>query len=199
MLKYPDIIMVGEIRYEETSSLAINAALTGHLVLATIHTNSAAGTVARLSDMGVEPFLLTSTLRVVVGQRLVRTLKDDRRDPYHLSVDERKKLGKHVDLDMVMDALEEEKLVKKDASWNAVPFYRVKEDHDEEAYKGRTGIHEVLTISPTIKDLIMADATADDIDAQAKKEGMLKMIDDGVYKAARGVTTIEEVLRVISE
>lgn len=199
MRQDPDIIMVGEIRDEETASLAINAALTGHLVLATIHTNSAAGTIARLIDMGVEPFLLTSTLRVAIGQRLVRTVTDTHRDPYHLSVDERKKLGKKVDLDMVMDTLQEEKLVKEDASWNSVPFFRVPDGQEEEAYKGRTGIHEVLTISPTLKDLIMADATADDIQAQAQKEGMLTMIEDGVYKAARGVTTIEEVLRVVSE
>ena len=199
MRQDPDIIMVGEIRDEETASLAINAALTGHLVLATIHTNSAAGTVARLIDMGVEPFLLTSTLRVAIGQRLVRKLHDAHRTPYHLSVDERKKLGKQINLDTVLDTLQEEQIVKESASWNNVPFYHVTEGHEEEAYEGRTGIHEVLAISPAIKDLIMADGTADDIEAQAQKEGMLTMIEDGIYKAARGVTTIEEVLRVVSE
>lgn len=199
MRQDPDIIMVGEIRDEETASLAINAALTGHLVLATIHTNSASGTVARLIDMGVEPFLLTSTIRVAIGQRLVRRLGDSKHEPYHLTTKERKNLEKQVDMDKVLDTLQEEKLVKEEATWNNISFQKIAEGTEETAYKGRTGIHEVLTITPAIKDLIMADATADDIEEQARKEGMLTMIEDGVYKAARGVTTVEEVLRVVSE
>ena len=199
MRQDPDIIMVGEIRDEETASLAINAALTGHLVLATLHTNSAAATVARLSDMGVEPFLLASTLRVAVGQRLVRKLSEDAREPYTLSVDERNQLLKHADLDQILDVLKEEKVVKDKASWNNVALYRPKDDEDDESYHGRIGIHEVLMVSESIKEMIMANATADEIEAQAKKEGMLTMLEDGLYKAARGITSVEEVLRVVSE
>lgn len=199
MRQDPDIIMVGEIRDEETASLAINAALTGHLVLATVHTNSAAGTVARLIDMGVEPFLLTSTLRVTIGQRLVRQITTEHREPYTLSVEERGQLMKHADLERILDALKEEKVIKSTGSWNGIPMYHPKADAGDEAYQGRTGIHEVLPITAAIKELIMKNATADQIEEQAKREGMLTMLEDGIYKAARGVTTVEEVLRVISE
>lgn len=200
MRQDPDIIMVGEIRDEETASLAINAALTGHLVLATVHTNSASGTVARLLDMGVESFLLTSTLRVAVGQRLVRQLQEDAREEQPLSASEKAELSKHADLDAVLAAMKEEGVVKESATWNTIPFYRPKEGvSDDVAFKGRTGIHEVLSISSSLRDLVMAGKTAEEIETQARKEGMLTMLEDGIYKAARGVTTIEEVLRVINE
>ena len=199
MRQDPDIIMVGEIRDEETASLAINAALTGHLVLATVHTNSASGTVARLVDMGVEPFLLVSTLRVAIGQRLVRRLCDEKEE-YSLSANEKSDLEKHVNLDMVMSTLKEESLVKDGANWGDVTFSHPKESADcEDGYKGRMGIHEVLTMSPSIKELVLQNATADQIEAQARKEGMLKMVEDGVYKAAKGLTSVEEVLRVVNE
>jgi type IV pilus assembly protein PilB len=199
MRQDPDVIMVGEIRDQETASLAINAALTGHLVLATVHTNSSSATVARLLDMGVEKFLLVSTLRVAVGQRLVRRLTEAK-ESYTLSANERADLGKHVDLDRILDVLKKEKIIKDSATWNSVPFYRPKNGADaEDGYKGRIGIHEVLHISPTIKDIVMASGTADAIEIQARKEGMLTMVEDGIYKAALGQTSIEEVLRVISE
>lgn len=199
MRQDPDIIMVGEIRDEETASLAINAALTGHLVLATIHTNSAAGTIARLIDMNAESFLLVSTLRVAVGQRLVRRLADDRQ-PYILTKAEREELAEKVDLDAVLRELKAEKVVKEDATWNDVPFYHPKEKGEtEDGFKGRMGIHEVMEISPTIKEMVMQEKTGDDVEAQARKEGMLTMIEDGIFKAAQGLTSIEEVLRVINE
>jgi type IV pilus assembly protein PilB len=199
MRQDPDIIMVGEIRDEETASLAINAALTGHLVLATVHTNSAAGTVARLIDMGVEAFLMVSTLRVAIGQRLVRKLADDKL-PYVLSKAERDELAEHVNLDFVLKTLKEEKIVAEDATWNDIPFFHPKEKGEsEDGYKGRMGIHEVLEMSPTLKEMVIAKKTGDEIEAQARKEGMLTMIEDGIYKAARGYTSIEEVLRVINE
>ena len=199
MRQDPDIIMVGEIRDEETASLAINAALTGHLVLATLHTNSAAGTVARLLDMGAESFLLVSTLRVAIGQRLVRKLASDRQ-PYILTKAERDELSEKVNLDSILKSLKQEAIVKEDATWNDVPFFHPKEHGEsEDGYHGRMGIHEVLSMSPTIKDMIMSDKTGDEIQAQAQKEGMLTMIEDGIFKAAQGFTTIEEVLRVINE
>ena len=199
MRQDPDVIMIGEIRDSETASLAINAALTGHMVLATVHTNSASATVARLMDMGVERFLLVSTLRVAVGQRLVRRIGESK-ESYTLSANERADLEKHIDLDRVLTALKTEGIVKSTATWNTIPFFRPKNVTEADTgYKGRVGIHEVLHISPTLKDLVMAQATSDQIELQAKKEGMLTMVEDGIYKAALGLTTIEEVLRVISE
>jgi len=198
MRQDPDVIMVGEIRDQETASLAINAALTGHLVLATVHTNSASATVARLLDMGVETFLLVSTLRIAVGQRLVRKLTEDK-EAYTLSSSERADLEKHLDLDRVLKTLKEEKIVKDSATWNTIPFFRPKDGADADGYKGRVGIHEVLHVTPVVKDIILAQGTADAIEAQARKEGMLTMLEDGIYKAAIGQTSIEEVLRVISE
>jgi type IV pilus assembly protein PilB len=199
MRQDPDVIMVGEIRDEETASLAINAALTGHLVLATIHTNSASGTIARLVDMGAESFLLVSTLRVAVGQRLVRKLADDKL-AYTLSKAERDDLAEKVNLDNVMNALKAESLIKDDATWNDITFYHPKEKGiTDDGYSGRMGIHEVLEISPTLKEMVMADKTGDELEVQARKEGMLTMIEDGIFKAAQGLTSIEEVLRVINE
>jgi type IV pilus assembly protein PilB len=195
----PDIIMVGEIRDKETITLAINAALTGHLVLSTLHTNSAAGTIPRMLDMGAEPFLVVSTLNVIIGQRLVRRLCKVR-DKYRLTDSEIKKLDNRVDLARVLNVLKEEKIVDKDATWKDIDFYHPKESAEsKDGFSGRIGIHEVLTMSPTIRDLIMKGATSSTIEAQAKSEGMMTMLEDGIFKAAQGITTIEEVLRVISE
>lgn len=199
MRQDPDIIMVGEIRDEETANLAINAALTGHLVLATVHTNSAAGTVSRLVDMGVEPFLLVSTLRVAIGQRLVRRLCDQK-ERYTLSAGEKHEIEKHVDLDRVLKDLREEEIIGKGDALSDISFARPVASADcEEGYKGRMGIHEVLPMSSAIKEIVLRNGTADEIEAQARKEGMLKMVEDGVFKAAQGLTSIEEVLRVVSE
>jgi len=195
----PDIIMVGEIRDKETASLAINAALTGHLVLSTLHTNSAAGAIPRLLDMGVEPFLLVSTLRVCVGQRLVRKLCPSR-EKYELSRDEQAQLEKSVDAGAVLRALKDEAAVAKDATWKNISFYKAKETPESPSgYTGRVGIYETLSVTPTIKELVMKNATADDVEKQARSEGMLTMSEDGIFKAAQGVTTIEEVLRVVTE
>lgn len=194
----PDIIMVGEIRDHETANLAINAALTGHLVLATVNTDSASNAASHLVDMGVERFLLVSTLQVAVGQRLVRRLSD-KKESYTLSAAEKAELSKEANLDKVLKALKDEGVVKKDATWSSIPFYRPKDPNAEDSYKGRIGINEVLTMSPSIKETIKDNGTTDDIAALARKEGMLTMMEDGIYKAARGVTSLEEVLRVINE
>ncbi|MFZ2500834.1 MAG: GspE/PulE family protein [Minisyncoccia bacterium] len=195
----PDIIMVGEIRDSETAALAINAALTGHLVLSTIHTNSAAGAIPRLIDMGVEPFLLVSTLRVIVGQRLVRKLCDNKEE-YKLDTAEREKIANSKEFDIALKTLQNEKLVKAKATFDDIPFYRpVPSVEHEDGYKSRIGIHEVLAISPTIREIILHTSTSDAIEAQAKKEGMLTMLEDGLYKAAVGTTSLEEVLRAVSE
>ncbi len=195
----PDIIMVGEIRDNETASLAVNASLTGHVVLSTIHTNSAAGTIPRFIDMKVEPFLLVSTINVIIGQRLVRKLTDQR-EKYFLSKAELETLGKSVNLDKILDALKEEKVVEKNAKWDEVPFWKPKKDVDPElAYSGRIAIHEVMKISPAIKEIILKSGTSDDIQKVAEKEGMLTMYEDGIFQAVMGKTTIEEVVRATSE
>ncbi len=195
----PDIIMVGEIRDNETASLAVNAALTGHLVLSTLHTNSAAGAIPRLLDMKIEPFLLVSTINVIIAQRLIRKLCDSK-EKYLLTKAEIATLAKSVDLDRVLLALKEEKIVDKGATWDKIPFYKPKATKEsEDGYSGRVGIHEILKVTAPIRELVMKGATSDQIEDQAKKEGMLTMIEDGIFKAVMGVTTIEEVLRVISE
>lgn len=194
----PDIIMVGEIRDNETASLAINAALTGHLVLSTLHTNSAAGAVPRLIDMKVEPFLLVSTIDIIIAQRLVRKLTD-KKEKYFLTRAEIENLRKEVDIDRVLDFLITEKVINKKTTWDKIPFYRPRDTKGEDGYSGRFGIHEVLKMSPSIKELIVQGKTNKDIEEQAKKEGMLTMIEDGIFKAVQGYTTIEEILRVVSE
>ncbi len=195
----PDIIMVGEIRDGETASLAINASLTGHLVLSTLHTNSAAGAVPRLMDMKVEPFLIISTIDVIIAQRLVRKLTSDKKEKYYLSKSEVESISKVVNMDVVLKALKEEKVVGKNDDWENVVFFKPEKDAGEDAFKGRIGIYEVLNVSGAIKDLIIKGSTTEDIELQAKKEGMLTMLEDGIFKAAQGLTTIEEVLRVVSE
>ncbi len=195
----PDIIMVGEIRDSETASLAINAALTGHLVLSTIHTNSAAGAIPRLIDMGIEPFLLVSTIRVVVGQRLVRKLMDNK-EQYSLDKVMRSKIGSDEDFNVAFKALQDEGLIKKGSTLDDIPFYHpTPSAESEDGYKSRIGIHEVLAVSPAIREIILRSSTSDAIETQAKKEAMLTMFQDGLYKAARGITSIEEVLRAVTE
>jgi type IV pilus assembly protein PilB len=195
----PDIIMVGEIRDSETASLAINAALTGHLVLSTLHTNSAAGAIPRLVDMGAEPFLIVSTTKVIIAQRLVRKLCKQR-EKYFLNKSEIEDLSSKMDMDMLLARLKKEKIVGSKVSWNKIPFYKIKKSSScESGYSGRIGIHEILKMTPTISNLIMKGATDKEIEDQARSEGMMTMIEDGIFMAAQGVTTVEEVLRVVSE
>ncbi len=195
----PDIIMVGEIRDNETASLAINAALTGHLVLSTLHTNSSAGSFPRLIDMEVEPFLIASTVNAVIAQRLVRTLKGDK-EKYFLKEGEVAVLEKDFDIEKILEALRRYKLADSRQGLKQVPFYKPKPSKDyPDGYKGRVGLHEVMEITEPLKNLITKNATTDEIEAEARKEGMVTMLEDGFIKAAQGLTSIEEVLRVIHE
>ena len=194
----PDIIMVGEIRDKETAGLAINASLTGHLVLSTIHTNSAAGAVPRLIDMGVEPYLITATVRIIIAQRLVRKLTD-KKEKYFLSPTDMQNLKKIADLDLVLSHLKEENIVGPDATWEKIPFYKpIKSAESDDGYSGRLGIHEVLEVGPVIRDMILKGTSQDQIEVQAKKEGMMTMIEDGVFVAATGQISLEEIFRVVS-
>ena len=195
----PDILMVGEIRDNETAGLAINAALTGHLVLSTLHTTDAAGAIPRLIDMKAEPFLISSTLNVILAQRLVRRLCRAKTN-YNLKDSEIKNLKKYCDPDRILKILKEEKIIKPKENFKDIEFYRPEPSKESpEGYKGRIGIFETLPVTETIKELIVKRATSYQITAQAQKEGMRTMIEDGFVKAAQGITSIEEVLRVIIE
>ena len=195
----PDIIMVGEIRDNETASLAINAALTGHLVLSTLHTNSAGGAIPRLIDMKAEPFLIASTADLIVAQRLIRCL-DEQKEEYRLKESDIKDLSRYCDPKRILKILKEEKIVVPSATWRTISFFHpIPTKNCPDGYVNRIGIHETLVVSASIKDLIMKNSTADNIQAQAKKEGMITMFEEGFIKAAQGTTSIEEVLRVIVE
>lgn len=195
----PDILMVGEIRDNETAGLAINAALTGHLVLSTLHTTNAAGAIPRLIDMKAEPFLIASTLDLILAQRLVRRFCKEK-EQYILKDSEIKNIAKYCNLDKILKILKEEKIVKPKTEWKDIVFYRPKSTKKcPEGYKGRVGIFEVLQVTETIKELIVKQATSGQIQEQAIKEGMRTMVEDGFIKAAQGITSVEEVLRVIIE
>ena len=195
----PDVIMVGEIRDNETASLAINASLTGHLVLSTIHTNSAAGAIPRLMDMGAEPFLITATVKTIIAQRLVRRLTPSK-EKYFLSSAEVQNLQKIVDLNRAMEFLKKEKIIGEKDTWDKIPFYKpVKSVESEDGYSGRVGIHEVLNVSVIIREMILKRSSKDDIEIQAKKEGMMTMLEDGVFQAVLGMISLEEIFRVVSE
>ena len=209
----PNIIMVGEVRDGETANLAIQAALTGHMVFSTLHTNNASTTLPRLLDMGIEPFLIASTVRAVVGQRLIRRLHKESRERYAPSEEEKAELIRMFNLREGQDFRIIHELEKQAAAaglggdaplstdengiialWRADKTYN--KDEVQEGYRGRVGIYEVLCNSSSIQKYIMAHATSDEIQSQAIKEGMVTMQIDGLIKALRGETTIEEVLRV---
>jgi len=192
----PDIIMVGEIRDNETAALAIHAALTGHLVLSTLHTNSAAGALPRLLDMKVEAFLIASTARLIIAQRLVRKLCSDAKEKYFLKKEELSSLKKQADMAHALAVLKRERAISGRASFSSVPFFRPGASKTcEDGYKGRIGIFEALEVSQEIKKLINKEVSADRIHQQAVKEGMITMFEDGLIKAVRGITSLEEVVK----
>lgn len=201
----PDIIMVGEIRDGETMQIAIEAAMTGHLVLSTLHTNSAAGAIPRFIDMGAEPFMIASTANVVVAQRLVRKLCQECKTAYKLNEKEIEALSAAFDTEEIMQALKKSQqlkgLIDEKSSWKNITLYKPKgcEQCHNEGYKGRSGIYEVLEVSEEIARLISEKASADEIEKEAKKRGMNTMSEDGFIKAVQGITSIEEILRVTKE
>lgn len=193
----PNIIMVGEIRDNETASLAVNAALTGHLVLSTLHTTDAPGAIPRLLDMKVEPFLISSTLNIIIAQRLVRKFCGEK-EKYRLSETDVKNMARYCDPDAILEILKKEKLAKPKNSLTEVDFFKPKPSKESlSGYKGRIGIFEVLPVDETIKELMVKRASTKEIMNQAVKSGMRTMVEDGFVKAAKGITSIEEVLRVI--
>ncbi|MDQ5885295.1 MAG: type pilus assembly protein PilB, partial [Patescibacteria group bacterium] len=217
----PNIIMVGEIRDGETASLGVQAALTGHLVFATLHTNNAATCLPRLLDMGIEPFLIASTVRAVVGQRLVRRLCQYCKQKSKPSENILKRIEESFNINNLesmqqIHNLEQQAaeegigvLNKKDSinfgsNEKGINFlWQAKDEGCDECghsgYKGRMGIYEVLGNNSDIQKLIVSNATSDVIQQQAVKAGMITMHLDGLVKALRGLTTIEEILRVTTE
>jgi type IV pilus assembly protein PilB len=214
----PNIIMVGEIRDAETANLAVQAALTGHLVFSTLHTNNAATCLPRLLDMGIEPFLIASTVRAVIGQRLVRRLCKKCKQEYTPTKEEVQTIIKTFGMQSERELQHIHELEKQAASQkigedigenlSSTPttitrLYRANPDGCEECghagYKGRMGIYEVLDNSVDIQKLIVGNATSNTIQDQAIKEGMMTMQTDGFIKALRGQTSIEEILRVTRE
>lgn len=187
----PNVIMVGEIRDRETMELAIQAALTGHLVFSTVHTNSAAGTLPRLLDMGAEPFLLASTMELCLAQRLVRLLCDECKERYLPSSEVLQKIREHLG-DLFPSKQKEIYLYKPSLQGTCKKCAGA-------SFIGRIGIFEVLPISDKVGRLILARETAAVIEKQAIQEGMVKMLQDGMLKVLDGLTTVEEVLRVAQE
>jgi type IV pilus assembly protein PilB len=203
----PNVIMVGEIRDAETAGLGVQAALTGHLVFSTLHTNNAATCLPRLLDMGIEPFLIASVVRVVIGQRLVRTLVQEDAEEYPPDEAEKKEIERvfniksDTDWQTVFKILNEAQEAFGKPKTSKLSFWRPKKDLPTEktGYKGRKGIYEVLNNSLEIQKMIVANATSEAIQEQAVKEGMLTMQLDGLIKALLGTTSIEEILRVTRE
>jgi type IV pilus assembly protein PilB len=177
----PDIVMVGEIRDRETAEIAVQAALTGHLVLSTLHTNDAAGAITRLTDMGVEPFLISSSLIAVLAQRLARTICSRCKVAYTPPAEALGRLGTDIQLDQ------------------NVVFYRGQGcDYCRgTGYRGRTGIFELLTISDPVREMVVQRAAANEIKARALGDGMRTLREDGLEKVISGISTIDEILRVV--
>ncbi len=187
----PDIIMVGEIRDKETAEMATHAALTGHLVLSTLHTNTASGALPRLINMGIEPFLITSSLNVAVGQRLVRRVCSDCQYEDKLPPEVIEELKQDLASPNIDPSLQDP------TNWHFVKGRGC--DKCNNGYRGRIGIFEVLVMSETIENLGVKKEPASAIEAQAIKEGMVTMKQDGLLKAIKGLTTLEEILKATTE
>lgn len=217
----PNIIMVGEIRDSETANLAVQAALTGHLVFSTLHTNNAATTLPRLLDMGIEPFLIASTVRAVVAQRLVRKLVTENTEIFHPDEATVKRIQTAFHLDKAGDMerihkLEQQAiqagmenvlnssqvLARAEASTTDTTInklWRLKGQAGAAAFKGRLGIYEVLPVNSEIQKLIIKGGSGEEMQAEAIKQGMITMQTDGLVKALQGQTTLEEIMRVTNE
>lgn len=202
----PNVIMVGEIRDSETANLAVQAALTGHLVFSTLHTNSAAGVLPRLLDMGIEPFLIASTVNTIIGQRLVRRVAK-KRDVYNSTPIETQNILSTVG-HLLPKTREEMAVVSQDLGYMDLPLagqnaYTLVKGKDTpqtpRGYQGRAGLYEVMDVTDEIQNLIVTRATSAEIQRKAIEQGMITMRQDGYLKALQGLTTLEEVNRVAAE
>jgi len=198
----PDIIMIGEIRDNKTAQISVRAGLTGHLVLSTLHTNNAAGAPPRLLDMGVEPFLLASTLNVVIAQRLVRRICLKCIESYHLTPEEIESLSKEFDLAQMLQRFKDLKWVEDNLnSFNELTFYRGKgcKHCHQSGYSGRVSALEILENSPAIQKLIIKNISSNELQLTAIENGMITIFEDGLQKALLGTTSIAEVLSIKHE
>lgn len=202
----PDIVMVGEIRDSETANLAVQAALTGHLVFSTLHTNSAAGVLPRLLDMGIEPFLIASTVNTIIGQRLVRRVAT-KRDVYQSSPIETQAIQATVGRLLPKTAVEMPAMAQ-DLGYKDLPLagqnaYTLVKGRDTpqtpRGYSGRAGLYEVMDVTEEIQTLITKQATSGELERMAIAQGMITMRQDGYLKALQGLTTLEEVNRVTAD
>ncbi len=200
----PDVVLVGEIRDKETAQLAVQAALTGHLVFSTLHTNSAAGVLPRLLDMGIEPFLIASTVNTVIGQRLVRRIADEGKQKYESTKTETESIHETLSALLPKKKEEAEKL-SEDLGYENLPLvgdkaYTLYKGTDSKntpgGYKGRFGLYEVLDVNEHIEELILKRAPSSEIQKLAVKQGMVTMRQDGYFKALDGKTSLAEVNRV---
>lgn len=202
----PDVVMVGEIRDTETAQLAVQAALTGHLVFSTLHTNSASGILPRLLDMGIEPFLIASTLNTIIGQRLCRRIAPNAEDIAATEI-ESEEIRKTVGW-LLPPKVEDIPKFGEDLGYEGLPLADSKEfmlrrgqdsEDTPDGYRGRTGVYEALEIDADVQKLIVARATASDIQKMAIAKGMITLRQDGMFKALKGLTTVQEVNRVTSD
>ena len=200
----PNVVMVGEIRDKETAQLAVQAALTGHLVFSTLHTNSAAGILPRLLDMGIEPFLIASTVRTVIGQRLVRRIHSEGKESYQSDKAETEAINKTVG-HLLPEKEDQVADVAKKLGYESLPLkgqnaYTLFKGADSPSspggYKGRMGLYEVFAITDQIQELVLKRATSSEIQKAAEAQGMISMREDGYLKALAGYTTLKEVNRV---
>jgi len=197
----PNIIMVGEIRDQETAEIAVQAAMTGHLVLGTLHTNDAPTALPRLVEMNVPPFLIAFTANMIIGQRLVRKICPGCVRSFKLPSHVLEQLRQQIDVDEIWKTLRREEIVDKNQEIEDTTFWRGSgcAQCNHEGYKGRIGIYEVLDITPEVSTLINAEANSFEIQKMATKQGMVTMIEDGFIKAVKAMTTIEEILRVTKD
>ena len=198
----PDIIMIGEIRDNDTAQISVRAGLTGHLVLSTLHTNNATGAPPRLLDMGVESFLVASTLNLVIAQRLVRRICINCIESFKLSKDQLKSLSHELDTDSMFKRFQELKLIENNVhSFGELTFYKGKgcSRCNGSGYNKRIALLELLENDKKIQDCIIKNSSSAEIDAAAKEQGMITIFEDGMQKALLGMTTIEEVLRIKRE
>ena len=198
----PNIIMIGEIRDKETAEEAVHAAMTGHIVFSTLHTNTASGALPRLLDIGVEPYLIASTINAVLAQRLVRVICKDCQIKYSLDEATVTSLGKYFHLDKLIPILAKLSMASaKTKSISELQFYKGQgcDKCNHTGYKGRLGIHEILENTPEIQAMIMEHKSAQEIQDMAEKQGMTLMWEDGFIKALKGITTVDEIIRVSKE
>lgn len=198
----PNIIMVGEVRDNETAGIAVHAAMTGHLVLSTLHTNDAITTIPRFSEMGIPSFLIASTVNIIIAQRLVRKICPNCIESYNLDKKAIQTLEKQINVPDLLKKLEKEgAITEKNKALDSILFYRGQgcKQCNNEGFKGRIGVYEVVEITGELSEEITKNISKEELYKMIRKKGILSMMEDGFIKAKNGITTIEEIMRVTTE